>query len=124
MKRLIAAVVLTVIVTGLAFSSAMTIDRYYHNLTEHIETIEKLYRNGESTDDQLSALKEQWEKTEPVLMFFANHDSVEEIGIRINRLVSLSGTENGGIFEAETAELKTRINYLKDSESLTFESVF
>ncbi len=124
MKRLIAAVVLSALVIGLAVSSAITIDRYYNTLTHHIEKIEELHKKGESTGNELSALHYDWEKAEPMLMFFANHDSVEEIGIRINRLVSLSDTKDDGIFKAEAVELKTRLEYLKDSESLTFESVF
>ena len=123
MKRLIAAIVLSALVIGLAVCSAITIDRYYKNLTEEIEKIEKLHEKGESTGDRLSALHDNWEKAEPMLMFFANHDSVEEIGIQINRLVSLSDT-NDITFKTEAVELKTRLQYLKDSESLTFESVF
>lgn len=124
MKRLIAAILLTVIVLGLATASAITIDRCYHSLTEHIEKVENSYKKGESTGEQLSDLKELWKKAEPMLMFFANHDTVEEIGIHINRLVCLSQTEEYGTFEAEAVELKTRLKYLKDSESLAFESVF
>lgn len=124
MKRLIAAVILTILVITLAVSSSITINRYHHTLTGLIEKTENAYKKGESTEPQLSALLKKWEKTEPVLMFFANHDSVEEIGVHINRLVSMGQTQKNSSFLSESAELKTRLDYLKDSESLTFESVF
>lgn len=124
MKRLIAAIVLLEVVIGLSVSSAITTNRCYYALTGKIEEIEAIYENKESTEKQLSALKDYWEKTEPVLMFFANHGAVEEIGIRIDRLVSLSDTDEESAFKTEAVELKSRLKYLKDSESLTFESVF
>ncbi len=124
MKRLISAVILTVTVTTLAITSAFTVGSHYKKLTHNIETIENLYKNSESAEEQLIALKKSWEKAEPTLMFFANHDSVEEIGIQIDRLIVLSEAEDISLFFAEAAALKSRIKHLKDSESLTFESVF
>lgn len=124
MKRIFVAVALLVLVASLAVSSSLTVNRCYRTLTKEIQKTETLYKNGESTEEQLSSLKKYWKKVEPVLMFFANHSYVEEIGIHINRLISLSTTNDNGAFTAESAELKTRLDYLKDSESLTFESIF
>lgn len=124
MKRLICAVILSVTVITLATASSLTINRCYKTLTDEIIKIEELYKNKKSTDTLLSSLKNNWEKAEPMLMFFANHDSVEEIEISLNRLINLSSTEDTGMFSAEAVRLKTLLKHLKDSESLTFESVF
>lgn len=124
MKRLVWAIILLAIIIGLTLVSSLTINRYYRELTNHINKIDTLYKQGESTGEQLDALEKYWAKAEPMLMFFANHESVEEIGIHINRLSSLSNTNASDTFTAESAELKTIIGYLKDSENLSFESIF
>ncbi|MBR2044061.1 MAG: DUF4363 family protein [Clostridia bacterium] len=124
MKRLIAAAILSAIVLSLAIISSFTVKYYYNSLTDTIEVIEEKEQKKISTDKELTHLKNTWEKAQPMLMFFANHDSVEEIGISLNRLIALHSAKDEGAFLAETAVFKTLLGYLKDSESLSAESVF
>lgn len=124
MKRLIAAAVLSAVVLSLALISSFTIKYYHNSLTDIIKVIEEKEQKEISTDKELTQLKKTWEKAQPMLMFFANHDSVEEIGVSLNRLIALHNTEDESAFFAEAAVFKTLIGYLKDSENLTAESVF
>jgi alpha-L-fucosidase len=120
MKRLIAAFVLIIICIGLIVASNRTIAYCSTNLLELISQSEKEFNNKESTDYTLSQLNERWERYEPILMIFANHGEIEEIGHSIAR-VRAGDRED---FLKESAELKERLEHLRISESFTLKTFF
>lgn len=120
MKRLIIAVVLIVFVAGLIVTSVCTIDHCCTSLLDTLSLCEEEFRAQKNTAPSLSKLLSQWESYEPVLMIFANHSSLEEIGYSIAR-VRLGDNED---FLKESAELKERIHHLKISEKFSLKTLF
>ena len=120
MKRLIAAFVLIIICIGLIITSNLTIAHYSTNLLELLSQSEKEFNNKESTDHTLTQLSEDWKRYEPILMIFANHGEIEEIGQSIAR-VRAGDRED---FLKESAELKERLEHLKISERFNVKTFF
>ncbi len=120
MKRLAAAIILLLVVTVLAVCGSLIVGRC-HNLL--FSDLDRYYQNKESIEP-LYTLKKDWDKAQPMLMFFTNHQTVNDIDITINRLLKYE--ENGQKDEVNTqiAELKARLNHLKNSESFSFETIF
>lgn len=120
MKRLIAAFLLLGIVLGLAVCGSVTVGRC-HNLL--FSDLDRYYQNKDSTEP-LSSLKKDWDEAQPMLMFFTNHQTVNEIDITVNRLLKYQENGQKDDINTEIAELKARLNHLKNSESFSFETIF
>lgn len=119
MKRLIAAFILIFLVAGLIITSTYTVELCCTSLLDTLNLCEEEFRAQKNTDPSLSQLLSKWESYEPMLMIFANHDTLEEIGYSIAR-VRLGDSED---FLKESAELKERINHLKISEKFTIRTI-
>ncbi len=120
MKRLIAAVLLLIIVIGLAICGSITVGRCHNVL---FDDLDRYYQNKESTEP-LYSLKKDWDKAQPMLMFFTNHQTVNDIDITVNRLLKYGENGQKNEINTEIAELKARLNHLKNSESFSFETIF
>ncbi len=120
MKRLIAAILLLAIVIGLAVCGSVVVGRCNNLL---FGDLNRYYENKESTEP-LSSLKKNWDKAQPMLMFFTNHETINDIDITINRLLEYNKNGQEDEINTEIAELKARLNHLKNSESFSFETIF
>ena len=120
MKRLIAAILLLIVVIILAVCGSLTV-RSCHNIL--FSDLDRYYQNKESTEP-LYTLKKDWDKAQPMLMFFTNHQTVNDIDITISRLLKYGENGQKNEINTEIAELKARLNHLKNSESFSFETVF
>lgn len=120
MKRLIVAFLLLGLVIGLAVCGSMIVGRC-HNIL--FSDLDRYYQNNESTEP-LNTLKKDWDKSQPMLMFFTNHEAVNEIDITVNRLLKYGENGQKDEINTEIAELKARLDHLKNSESFSFETIF
>jgi hypothetical protein len=120
MKRLIAAFLLFGIVFSLAVCGTLTVGRC-HNLL--LSDLDRYYQTKESREP-LASLKKDWDKAQPILMFFTNHQSVNDIDITVNRILQYEKNGQKDEINTEIAELKARLNHLKNSESFSFETIF
>ncbi len=120
MKRLIAAFILIFLVAGLIIASTYTIQLCCASLLDTLNLCEEEFRAQKNTAPSLSKLQKDWERYEPMLMIFTNHDTLEEIGYSIAR-VRLGDSED---FLKESAELKERIHHLKISEKFSIKTLF
>ena len=120
MKRLIAAFVLLFTVMALIITSNITISKSCTALIEKTQECEKAFKDNKSTEAALSELSSYWEKTETMLLIFANHEALEEIGYSISRLKAGDSED----FLKESSELKERLRHLKISESFTKRTFF
>lgn len=119
MRRLIAAFILILIVGGLIFASLYTTRYCCDKLIEKVDICEQNFKENKNIASSLNELEDYWEKCEPMLMIFANHDTLEDIGYSIARLKAGDSED----FMKESAELKERIYHLKISEKFSFKSI-
>lgn len=120
MKRLIAAFILMAITTALIIFSSTAVNRCTSSILEIIEQSEKDFYNNKSTDSSLDRLSSVWQKFEPTLYVFTNHETIEGISVSICRVKE--GDEED--FLKESAELKEKVDHLRKSETFSLYSVF
>ncbi len=124
MKRFVAVIIIIAAVITLTAASSVIINNFYNSFTKEIENIEMLYQSNQISHRHLTLLQKKWNRCEGLLMLFANHDSLDDIKLNIIRLSSAAKNKNSSSFYTEAEELKCRLYFLKENESISFKSIF
>lgn len=122
MSRIIAAIALVAIMTGLCISDRIIInkayDKIYTAVVECEETVDMAI-NQEKTNE----MKEKFQQTEGLLSVYVNHDILDEIAVSLARLQSLSGLSKTD-YLSECAAVKLKLDYIKKDSGVNLHSVF
>lgn len=86
MKRLIAAVVLIILVTGIYISSYFYIDRVCEETEKLLNECVSAYNNNQKIETNITELENYWSNKEKVLSIILNHNSIDEIELAIESL--------------------------------------
>lgn len=122
MSRIIAAVILISLLTGLCISDRIVINRSYNSLNEYITECENAV-DGEENKETAEKLKKEFEKREGLLSVYVNHDTLDEIAESVARLGALAGVSRAG-YLSECASIKLKLEYIKKDSGINLHSIF
>ncbi len=123
MKRLIAAVVLTVFVGVAHFGGNIYIKNVIQDCRDLVEECIEEYKNDASPKEKADELQEYWGKNEDYLSIFARHDNIDEIELAIDTLAVYSKTKDSEIFYEYSGTVKTLLHQLYEDNSFSMHSI-
>lgn len=98
MKRLLAASILFIIITGSYLCGFFYINSTCDRAKELLKNCEEEYYINGNAEKSTKELTEYWQKKEKILSIFANHNEIDEIELTISTLKLYSKTENKDYF--------------------------
>lgn len=126
MKRLLTALVLALLLTGICVIGVCTIDRQYEKMDGLLEEAIDCYENGEMEKAPALAveIEKQWVETERYLSLFVNHETVDEVGASIARLEPLALTDDVSDYLAVCKEARLRLLHMRGDEKVDWFNIF
>ena len=112
MKRLIAAAILALVVTGLYLTSYFYITDTCDKTKELLKECITAYENKDNPEEKAEKLDSFWGKKEPLLSVFASHSKIDDIEEAIYCLKIYSKTDEKEIFYEYHGTVKILIHQL------------
>lgn len=125
MKRLITAVFMAVIATGIAVFELFYVNSVTQETVEDIEKISSLSAENrqEEMSDALDSIIEKWEKAKPGFDIFLNHDKTEEISANFAEIKERINQEEKEDLNSLCAKIKQQLIFLRESELPLIENI-
>lgn len=112
MKRLIAAGILLILVLASYFAGKTYITSIYDKANILLEECITAYDSGKDAEKAAKNLDDFWNKHEPTLSAFANHNRIDEIELAISSMTIYSKTSEKEIFYEYSGTVKTLLHQL------------
>ncbi len=122
MSRIIAAVILILLLTGLCISDRIVINHSYNSLNEYIIECENAV-DSKDNKEIAGKLKKEFETKEGLLSVYVNHDTLDEISESVARLETLAGVSRAD-YLSECASIKLKLEYIKKDSGINLHSIF
>lgn len=122
MSRIIAAVILISLLTGLCISDRIVINHSYNSLNGYIIECENAV-DSKDNKELAGKLKKEFERKEGLLSVYVNHDTLDEISESVARLETLAG-ESRADYLSECASIKLKLEYIKKDSGINLHSIF
>jgi general stress protein YciG len=119
MKRLIAAAVILVLLSVLTFWGGRFVSKTEKEVIEKSSSIIK-----EPTDEKIKEFKDYWQKRGVMLSFFANRESIEDIGKAASKMIAASENNDREEILESAEEIKYIIGHIAEQENFSLQSFF
>ncbi len=123
MRRLTAAIILSVFLAGICITNSIVVKNAYKNLGENIEICRNAVSSAEESLSAAQHLEDEWVQVEEILTAFVDHDIVDEIGVSIARLKNYAGVHEAD-YLAECTVIEMKLEHMKDNAEFGFHSFF
>lgn len=124
MKRLISAGVLLIFVIAAYISGIRYINSTCAAARALISECETAYSSSSDAYTQAERFKRLWDEREGPLSFFVNHNSIDDIELKIGELLIYSRADEENDFFERTEALKTLLHQLEEDTRVTLHSIF
>lgn len=124
MNRLIAALILAIVITGVCIIGNTYIDNVVRKSNNLIDECINYYNTNNNPESKANELKKYWSKNEGILSIFAHHQNIDDIELAINSLVTYSNTKDSQIFYEYWGTVKTLLHQLSEDNSPNMHSIF
>lgn len=124
MKRLIAAILLTVMVIGIYLGGYFTINNICNNANKKLEDCINAYNKGENAEEKAKELEKFWSEKEKILSVFSNHSEIDEIETSILLMKIYSGTNKKEMFKEYCGTVKIMLHQMIEDTVPNMHSVF
>ena len=124
MSRLIAALVLAIVITGVCITGNTYINKVIDKSNILIDECITNYESHNNPENKATELKKYWSKNEGLLSIFAHHKNIDDIELAIDSLLTYSNTNENQIFYEYSGTVKTLLHQLSEDNSLNMHSVF
>ena len=124
MKRLVAAAILAVIVTGVYLCGYFLIKNTYIDANNMLKECINAYDSSDNANKKAKALEEFWSKKEKILSVCANHSEIDDIEMAIHLLTVYSRTDEKEIFKEYSGTVKMLLHQMKEDTVPNMHSIF
>ncbi|MBO5210561.1 MAG: DUF4363 family protein [Clostridia bacterium] len=124
MKRLIPAVIITVIIIGAFLGSYLYINNVCDTAYEGVESCLKEYEEHGTAKADATWLKNYWSDKEKILSFFVNHAIIDEIELAVSNIELHSKFKNNYMFYEACDTVKILLHQIIEDTKPTTHSIF
>ncbi len=126
MKRLLAAALLAVLITGVCVAEHVVTDGFEKSAWELVTKVKTARNNGnyKSSNDSTDQLIRLFEENEVVLSLFTNKEIVDDIERSIYRISDFGKGDDDVILLSEISMLETELKELARTSGVFINSVF
>ncbi len=124
MKRIIAAVVLALIVTGLCFADITLASHIHKTLSQDISDCKTAFeqKNYTQAEEYAKKLEAEWTEHEDIFSIFINHELIDDMGVSVARLVPLAQNKDD-MFLIECRVVEMTLEHIKNDSTVNLHSV-
>lgn len=124
MKRIIAAVVLSLIVAGLCFADITLTDKTCDKLTRELDNCRMAYESSDyaAAEKYAEALEKSWAEQEDLFSVFINHELIDDMGVSLAKLVPLAESRDD-MFLVECRVIEMTLKHIKNDSTVNLHSV-
>lgn len=124
MKRLIIAGLLLVLVIATYLTSLFYITDSCDNAKNMVEKTIQVYSENKTAENNAKLLEKFWNKREPLLSVFVNHDRIDDIETAISLLNVYAKIPENELFYEYADNVKILIHQIMEDTKFTMHSIF
>ena len=124
MKRLIIAAILLVVVIATYLTSLFYITDSCDKAKSMIENSISVYSKNETAQTEAKNLEDYWNKKEPILSIFVNHDRIDDIETAISLMNVYAKIPKSELFYEYADNVKVLIHQILEDTKFTMHSIF
>ena len=124
MKRIIPAVIITLIIIASFLGSYFYVNKVCNNAFIEVENSLEEYKNNGTAKVNSEKLKKYWEDNEKILSFFVNHELIDKIELAISNLSLHSKFKNNYMFYESCDTVKILLHQILEDTKPTTHSIF
>lgn len=124
MKRLIIAGVLLILVVATYVTSLFYITNSCDKAKSMVEQSTKAYSQNKTAENEAKSLEDYWNKREPLLSVFVNHDRIDDIETAISLMNVYAKIPNNELFFEYADNVKILIHQIIEDTKFTMHSIF
>lgn len=124
MKRLIIAGVLLVLVIATYLTSLFYITSSCDKAKVMVEDSIKAYSQTKAAEAEAKSLENYWDKKEPLLSVFVNHDRIDDIETAISLMNVYAKMPENELFYEYADNVKVLIHQILEDTKFTMHSIF
>ncbi len=124
MKRLIIAGVLLVVVIATYLTSLFYITDSCDTAKSMVENSITVYNKNETAENEAKDLENYWDKKEPLLSIFVNHDRIDDIETAISLMNVYAKIPKNELFYEYADNVKVLIHQILEDTKFTMHSIF
>lgn len=124
MKRLIIAGVLLILVVATYLTSLFYITNSCEKAKSMVEQTTKVYTQKKTAENEAKSLEDYWNKREPLLSVFVNHDRIDDIETAISLMNVYSKIPNNELFFECADNVNVLIHQILEDTKFTMHSIF
>lgn len=126
MKRLIGAIIIFLIIAGIAATGFFINTRTADNVIEMLDASQQYALDGniEEAKKELDGAIEEWEKKIEIMLLFVSHGKLDEIEEAINIADSYIQYDEIPLFYAECQRASTLLDHFKSVEYPSVNNIF
>ncbi len=124
MKRLIIAAILFVLVIATYLASLFYITNSCDTARAMVESAVKVYTEKETAEKDAKELENFWNKKEPLLSVFVNHDRIDDIETAISLMNVYAKIPKNDLFYEYADNVKVLIHQIMEDTKFTMHSIF
>lgn len=124
MKRLIIAGILLAVVIASYLTSLFYITNSCDKAKKMVENSISVYSQNETAEKEAKKIQDYWNKKEPILSIFVNHDRIDDIETAISLLNVYSKIPQNELFYEYADNVKVLIHQILEDTKFTMHSIF
>lgn len=124
MKRLIVAAILFVVVIATYLTSLFYITDSCDKAKSMVENSISVYTKNQTAKKEARDLENYWNKKEPLLSVFVNHDRIDDIETAISLMNVYAKIPKNELFYEYADNLKMLIHQILEDTKFTMHSIF
>ena len=124
MKRLIIAAVLFILVIATYLTSLFYITDSCNTASNMVENALLVYSEKETAEKNAGELETFWNKKEPLLSVFVNHDRIDDIETAISLMNVYAKIPKNDLFYEYADNVKVLIHQIMEDTKFTMHSIF
>lgn len=124
MKRLIVAAILFVVVIATYLTSLFYITDSCDKAKSMVENSISVYTKNQTAKNEARDLENYWNKKEPLLSVFVNHDRIDDIETAISLMNVYAKIPKNELFYEYADNVKMLIHQILEDTKFTMHSIF
>lgn len=124
MKRLIVAAILFVVVIATYLTSLFYITDSCDKAKSMVENSISVYTKNQTAKNETRDLENYWNKKEPLLSVFVNHDRIDDIETAISLMNVYAKIPKNELFYEYADNVKMLIHQILEDTKFTMHSIF
>lgn len=124
MKRLIIAAILLALVIATYLTSLFYITDSCNTAKSMVQNSIKVYSEKETAEKEAKDTQNYWDKKEPLLSIFVNHDRIDDIETAISLMNVYAKIPKNELFYEYADNVKVLIHQILEDTKITMHSIF